>query len=156
MTAESDGPGTALVLAPDQARARWWAALALSLVAMTLLLALASEGGVLEWIAVAVAVSVATYFVIPVASPRMTTLVLDDAGVHGRMYHVEVEVPWHVVQVARVVRVAGEPVIELHVREPSSEGDPWRTRAVGVLLPIGADLDALQETLDGRTARRRV
>lgn len=154
MPADAGGSDEALVLAPDQARARWWASLALLLVAMTLLLALASDGGVLEWIAVAVAVSVATYFVVPVVAPRMTTLTLDRSGVHGRIYHVEVDVPWHVVQVARVVRVAGEPVLELHVREPSSEGDPWRTRAVGVLLPIGADLDALQEALEGRTARR--
>ncbi|MBW3619195.1 MAG: hypothetical protein KY461_03040 [Actinobacteria bacterium] len=149
------GTDGVLVLGPDPVRARWWAGWSLLLVALTLVLAIASGGGVIEWIAVAVAMAVALYFVIPVASPATTTLVFDARGVRGRMYHVPVAVDWDPVQVARVVRVVGEPVLELHVREPSPQGDPWRTRAFGVLLPIGADLDALQTFLDGRSGLRR-
>lgn len=148
----ADPPARALTLGPDPARARWWAGLSLLLVTLTLVVAIASEDGVLEWIGVAVAVAVAVYFVIPVVAPEVTTLVLDADGVHGRMYHVPVDVPWDVVRVARIVRVAGEPVLELHVREPRPGDDGQRTRAVGILLPLGADLVALQELLATRTA----
>lgn len=156
MTADGhhDRAAEPVVIGPDAGRARAWAAAAVVLVVLTLFLALASDGGVIEWIGAAVAIAAATYFVIPVVAPAMTTLELDAQGVHGRSYHVAVNVPWEVVQVARVVHVAGEPVLELHVREPSPAGDPWRTRAIGVLLPIGADLDRLQEALDTRTRRR--
>lgn len=144
------GPG--LVLRPDPVRARWWATLSLLLVVMTLVVAVTSGDGVIEWIGVAVAVAVAVYFLVPVVSPDTTTLVLDADGVHGRMYHVPVDVPWELVQVARVVRVVGEPVLELHLREPGPHGRAGRTRAVGILLPIGTDLVALRELLATRTA----
>lgn len=143
--------GRVLELGPHPGLARRWAGGALLLVVLTLVLAIDSQGGVIEWVAAGVAIAVATYFVVPVVSPATTTLVLDARGVHGRMYHVSVDVDWEPVQVARVVRVVGEPFLELHVREPSTQGDPWRTRAHGVLLPIGADLDALQAFLDART-----
>ena len=142
----------ALELGPDPVRTRWWAAASLLLVTLTLVVAVASGDGTIEWIGVAVAVAVAVYFWVPAVAPALTTLVLDADGVHGRMYHVPVDVPWELVRVARIVRVAGEPVLELHVRETQPDADGPRTRAVGILLPIGADLVALQELLATRTA----
>jgi hypothetical protein len=144
-----------LVLAPDPARAVAWAVLALVLVAITLALAVTSDGGTVEWIGAGIAIAVAVFFVVPIVAPHLTTLVLDGEGVTGRSYHTAVEVSWDVVHVARVVRVAGEPLLELHVRERSPIGDPWRTRAVGILLPIGADIAAVEEFLAHRPGPTR-
>lgn len=144
------GPDDVLVVGPDPGRARAWAGLALVLVAVTVALAVTAEDAVLEWIGAGVAVALAAAFVVPVVAPHLTQVELDRWGVRGRSYHATLEVPWDVVQVARVVRVVGETVLEVHVRVPSATGDPWRTRAVGLLLPIGADVAALEAFLARR------
>lgn len=152
--ADSDRPGV-LVVAPAPGSAISWAAAAALLVVLALIVAVPSDGGALEWIGVGVAIAVAAYFVVPVVAPAMATLVLDAYGVRGRLYHVMVDVPWEGVEVARVVRVAGEPVLELHVRRPSPQGDGWRTHATGYLLPIGTDVAAVEAFLASRGVRRR-
>lgn len=154
MTTTEPAPPPTLRLAPDRGRAGVWLGLALLLVAMCVWLVGDSSGAVIAWIALALAIGVALYFLVPVLAPELTTLVLDEDRVRGRSYHADVEVAWDQVQVARVVRVAGEPVLELHVREPSPTGDPWRTRPVGILLPPGCDLDALHDFLAVRLGRR--
>lgn len=148
------GPVTSVRLVPDPPRAAAWAAAAVLLVTMAIWIIADTGGAVLAWIGLAVAIAVALYFAIPLVAPRATTVVLDPDRVHGRSYHATVDVPWDVVQVARVTRVAGESILELHVREPSTTGDPWRTRAVGILLPVGADTAALHDFLERRLGRR--
>lgn len=151
--AASDVPRE-LRLQPDPVRARAWAALALALLALTLWITQLTGGAAWAWVGVGLAVAVAVYFLIPAVKPELTTVVLDDRGIHGRAYHAELDARWETVQVARVVEVAGEPILELHVREPSRTGDPWRTRAIGLLLPLGCDLAALHRFLESRLGRR--
>lgn len=151
--ASPDAPAV-LRLVPDRARAVVWTGGGLLLVAMCAWIVADAGGAVPAWVGLAVAVAVTGYFAVPVLAPGLATLVLDADGVRGRSYHLPVEVPWSQVQIARVVEVAGEPVLQLHLREPSPHGDPWRTRAVGVLLPLGCDLGALHAFLAARLGRR--
>jgi hypothetical protein len=151
----SDGaPPEVLTLEPDRRQAAGWFGLALVLLAMTGWLAHRTGGAAWAWVGVAVAVALAGYFLVPLTVPRLTTVVLDGTGLRGRAYHVELDVVWEAVRWAQVVAVAGEPILELHVREPSPVGDPWRTRAVGLLLPLGCDVAALHGFLAARLGTR--
>ncbi len=152
--APPDSRLAALRLEPDRRRAVAWTVAALILVAMCVWFVGDSRGAVVAWVALAASVAVALAFLVPVIAPELTTVVLDQEGVRGRSYHARVDLRWEEVLVADVVTVAGEPILQLHVRVPSATGDPWRTQAVGILLPLGCDLAALHAFLAARLGRR--
>lgn len=137
-------------LRPDRLVAGGWSLLAIVLLGAGAWFVVDSRGHVVAWLAVGLFVAVGAYFLLQLLAPGWFEVVLDDDVLRSRVLWFETTVPWDQVHLARVESAAGEPFLELHVREPAPTGDPWRTRALGVLLPLGVDLDALHRFLARR------
>lgn len=101
---------------------------------------------VLAWAFVALCLLVTSYVVAQLVRPSRFRLRLDASGLDVHLPWQRTRVPWSRVHVARVVTVAGEPVLELHLWDPEHVAQDT-PRATGVLLPLGADLDALHGAL---------
>lgn len=101
---------------------------------------------VLAWAFVALCLVVTSYVVAQLVRPGRFRLILDASGLDVHLPWQRTRVPWSRVHVARVVTVAGEPVLELHLWDPEDVAQD-SPRATGVLLPLGADLDALHGAL---------
>ncbi len=139
-----------LTLRPSRRVALRWTLAVLVLLTAGAWFVVDSHGHPFAWLAVAVFVAVGSFFVGQLVAPGAFALHLDETGLEARLLWQHVDVAWDVVHVARVRRVIGDPILELHVREPSPTGDPWRTRAIGVLLPVGYDAPALHAFLAAR------
>lgn len=116
-------------------------------------------------LAVALLIACALVTAPPVAqlvAPGAFTWHLDDQGLVVRRLHRRLEVAWSQVALARVVRRSGDPALELHLRAddgpvPSSPPAGARPAVEGdtltLVLPLGADLDALHRALELRLGR---
>lgn len=134
-------------LGPDRGVAGRWTGVGLLAAVLALWVALDARDSVLAWAFVALCLVVTSYVGIQLVRPDRFVLQLDPGGVEVRLPWQRARVPWSRVHVARVVNVAGEPVLELHVWDLD---DPAQStpRATGILLPVGADLDALHAGLE--------
>lgn len=108
-----------------------------------------SRGHPAAWVALAVAGSGTAYFVVQLLAPALFTLHLDSDGLRGRVLVTRVDVDWGDVQLARVRTIVGDPVLELY---GTHHGEVTRG-FVRVLLPVGADIDALHGFLAHRLGR---
>lgn len=134
-----------LVLRPDFGAALRW-----SMAGVGLLLLAAwfvHDLGAVGWIAVGVAVAVAGYFVLQLVAPSQFEIVCDRAGLRGRNLMHRIEAPWESIHVARVSDVAGDGVLTVTVR------GPYESATGSLLLPVGADVDALHRALAARLGR---
>lgn len=136
-----------VTLRPRRGPAAGWSAAALLLVASGVWFVLDSAGHPLAWLSLGLFLAVASYFVLQLLAPGSFAVQLTEEAVVARALWHRTEVPWEQVHLARVERTLGEPFLELHIREPSPVGDPFRTRALGILLPLGCDLGALHTFL---------
>lgn len=136
-----------LALRPDRGAAAGWTAGGGALVALGAWLVADSGGLALAWVALAVFVSLGLFFGLQLVAPQWYTITLDEFGCHGRTLWHAADVPWEAVRVARVWHLAGDPMLELHL------GDGDDGRAVGLLLPVGADVDALHRFLEIRLGK---
>lgn len=141
-----DSTSTRIVLGPDRGVAARWTAVGLGASLLALWIALDATASVLAWAFLALCLVVTSYVALQLALPGRFLLHLDAVGVEVHLPWQRARVAWSRVHVARVVSVAGEPVLELHVWDVD---DPAQVqpRATGILLPVGADLDALHAAL---------
>lgn len=138
-----DGPA---VLRPDRGAATRWTVVGATASVLALWIALDAGDSVLAWAFTALCLVLTAYVAAQLARPDRFQVRLDAAGVEVALPWQHARIPWGRVQVARVVSVAGEPVLELHVWD---HDDPAQAvpRATGILLPLGADLDLLHARL---------
>ncbi|MDX1657820.1 MAG: hypothetical protein R3343_03275 [Nitriliruptorales bacterium] len=142
-----------VVLRPARGVAGRWAVAALAASAVFVWTLVDSGGHPLAIVAVTFSVVVGGYFALQVAWPAGFEVTLGPTELRARFLTATARFPWEQIHIARVGSLAGEPHLELHIREPSATGDPWRTRRTGVLLPTGCDLELLHRTLADRLGR---
>ena len=142
-----DGSETELRLRPDRAVAARWTAIGAVACLLALWVALDARDSVLAWAFLALCLVVSSFVALQLARPDRFELRLDPAGIEVTLPWQRARVPWSRVHVARVVTVAGEPVLELHVWDVDDPAQA-QPRATGMLLPVGADLEALHGALE--------
>ena len=138
---------TEVRLRPDRGVAARWTALGGAACLLSLWIALDATASVLAWAFLALCLVVTSYVALQLAWPDRFVLRLDAVGVEVRLPWQHARVAWSRVHVARVVTVAGEPVLELHVWDVDDPAQA-QPRATGILLPLGADLDVLHAALE--------
>lgn len=134
-----------LVIRPDAGAALRWSMVGVALVLVATWLA--RDAGPLGWIALGVAIALAGYFVLQLVAPGLFQIVCDHHGLHGRTLLQRVDAPWESIHLARVSRIAGDPLLTVTVR------DRYESTTAGLLLPVGADLEALHGVLGRRLGR---
>lgn len=141
--ADQTGPAPATtLLGPDRVRAGVWALVGLAACGLAVWVVGDSAGHGLAWaLLVASAVLTAPYAAQLLVPGRFTWRLEADALVVRTVLR-ELRVPWDTVHLARVVRQAGEPALELQV--DTEEGRHTRL----VLLPVGADRGRLHAGLE--------
>lgn len=143
---------TALELRPDRATAARWSIASLAATAAFTWVLVDSDGHPLAWIALTFGAVVALYFVAQLVAPSRFRILLDDDRLEARSLWRTVTIPWTHVYVARVSSLAGEPYLELELREPGGATDaPVRPR--GLFLPVGCDVRKLHRFLAQRLGR---
>ena len=138
---------TEVRLGPDRGVAARWTALGVAVCLLALWIALDAPTSVLAWAFLALCMVVTSYVALPLTLPDRFVLRLDAGGVEVRLPWQHSRVAWSRVHLARVVAVAGEPVLELHVWDADDPAQE-QPRATGILLPLGADLDVLHTALE--------
>lgn len=136
-----------VTLAPDRGVAGRWCLVGAGATGLAAWVAVDARDSVLAWAFAVLCAVVTAYVVVQLVQPHRFRLTLDSAGLEVHVPWQHRRIPWSRVHVARVVTVAGEPVLELHLRDAERPGD-GPADATGVLLPIGADLDALHGALE--------
>lgn len=119
--------------------------------ALALWVALDAGTSLLAWLFAGLCVVATSYVLVQVLVPGWFTVVLDRSAIDAHLPWSHQRITWDRVHIARVVRVLGEPVLELHVWDPDRVTQI--PRAVGILLPFGADLPALHRVLEERLGR---
>lgn len=145
-----DEPLTA-TLRPSRVAAVAWTAVGLAGTALAVWVAVDARASLVAWVFAALCLVVTSYVALQALAPGWFTVVLGPAALEVRLPWQRQRIPWDRVQVARVVRVAGDPLLELHVRDP--DGAQAQPRAMGVVLPLGADLATLHHVLEQRLGR---
>lgn len=87
---------------------------------------------------VMVSLAVAGYFLTQLLAPAQFDLTVDRVGIRGRWLWRRLQVPWELVSQAQVSHVAGEMFLRLRLEQGQD---------VSLLLPFGADVAALHDTL---------
>ena len=136
-----------LVLKTRPAAAASWGILGAALIAAGVYFVVDSHGHPAAWSAMIAFGAIGGFFALQALVPGLVQVRLEPDSIVARAFGYRQRVPWDQIHVARVRRVAGDPFLQLEVREPSPTGDAWRHRLVGVLLPIGCDLPALHRFL---------
>lgn len=140
-------PTDAVILGPDRGVAARWTVVGALASALALWVALDAGASILAWTFLALCLVVTSYVLVQLVLPGRFQLRLDGSGVEVRLPWQRARVAWDRVHVARVVSVAGEPVLELHLWDLDDPAQA-RPRATGVLLPLGADLALLHRELE--------
>lgn len=144
---------TTVTLRPSRATAGGWTAVGAVATGLAVWVALDAADSLVAWVFAALCLVVTLYVALQLVAPRWFTVALDAEGVEVRLPWQREHVPWDRVHQARVVRVAGEPMLELHV---DAADDHARGRGLGVVLPVGSDQDALHRVLEQRLGRQPV
>jgi hypothetical protein len=128
-------------LGPDRAVAAWWTGLGLAAVALAGWVVIDSSGRGLAWALFVATVVVTLPFLAQLVAPARFTWRLDDEGLVARSPLRVLSARWTDIHLARVVRQAGEPALQLDlVGETGPESHL-------VTLPVGADLAELHQAL---------
>lgn len=146
-----DEPITA-TLRPSPVVAGRWTGVGTAATALAVWVALDARTSLVAWVFAALCLVVTSYVAVQVVAPRWFTVVLGPAAIEARLLWQRHRVPWDRIHLARVVRVAGEPVLELHVWDPDDVART-RPRAVGLVLPVGVDQSVLHRVLEQRLGR---
>ncbi len=131
-----------------------WTVVGVVAIVLALWVALDVRSNLIAWLFVALCLVVTSYVAIQLAAPNRFAVVLDDHGIEVALPWQHDRIPWDRVHLARVVRVVGEPVLEVHAWT-SGEGVQRSPEPVGILLPLGADLPTLHRVLEARLGRYR-
>jgi hypothetical protein len=143
--------GELVILRPNAVTAWRWSAIGVAATALAAWIAIDAGDSLLAWGFLALCLVLTTYVVAQLVVPGRFEIHLDGAAIDVRLPWQRVRVPWDHVHLARVVTVTGEPVLELHVWE--TDDITRAPRATGILLPLGADLPALHQTLERQLGR---
>lgn len=143
------GPPTPLELRPDRREVARWVAGSTAALAVFVWAFVDSAGHPLAWVALTFGVIVAAYFVLQLVAPSRFVVRLEADVLTARFAWSSATVSWDDVNVARVSSLAGEPYLELEVRDHEAR----RVVSHGVLLPVGCDLAALHAFLARRLGR---
>lgn len=147
-----DAPTTA-TLRPSRAAAGGWSLVGVTATALAVWVAVDARTSLVAWVFAALCLVVTSYVAVQLLLPGRFTIALGASAVEVQLPWQRRRVPWDRIHQARVIRVAGEPVLELHVWDADAEGHE-RTRGIGVLLPVGADQAALHRVLADRLGRQ--
>lgn len=147
-----------LELRPDRLRAGGWTLVGMALMTMGAWLVVDSRGALPAVAALAIFVVTAVFFALQLAVPQVFRVRLDPDWLQARVLWRRVRVPWDAVRLARVVTRLGDPwlVVDVQVargRGPGRGPGPVETERIGIMLPLGADLDALRAWLSARLGR---
>lgn len=148
-TGSPPGPVT---LRPSPGVAGRWAVAALLLVAAGLYLVLDTGGDPLTFPVLVAFAAVAGYFLVQALAPGLVEVRLEPNALRASTFGRRTEVAWEEVHLARVTRLAGEPVLHLRLRPGTTAGGTRRS-ALTVLLPLGCDEAALHRFLAARLGR---
>jgi hypothetical protein len=129
------------VLAASRPVTAWWSGLGLAAIGLALWIVVDSAGHGLAWALLVASTVVTAPFLAQLVAPARFTWRLDGHGLVARSPLRVLEAPWEDIHLARVVRQAGEPALELQLRR----GDETETHLA--LLPFGADRAALHRAL---------
>lgn len=141
-----------VTLHPDRGVSARWSAVGAAGTLLAIWVAVDARDSVLAWAFAALCLVLSAYVVVQLVRPDRFEVRLDPSGIEVHLPWQHTRFPWERIHLARIVTVTGEPVLELHVWDAD---DPAQTspRATGVLLPLGADLNALHAQLDRRLGR---
>ena len=139
-------------LRPARSTAGAWTAVGLAATSLAIWAAVDARTSLVAWTFAALCLVVTSYVALQLVAPAWFTVTLGPAAIEVRLPWQRRRVPWDRVHVARVVRVAGEPVLELHVRGPDAAAQD-QPRGTGVVLPLGTDQAALHRVLEQRLGR---
>lgn len=131
-----------------------WTVVGVVATVLALWVALDVRSNLIAWLFVALCLVVTSYVAIQLATPGRFAVVLDDDGIEVSLPWQHDRIPWDRVHLARVIRVIGEPVLEVHAWDPG-EVTRRSPQPVGILLPMGADLPTLHRVLEARLGRYR-
>lgn len=143
-----DDPTTA-TLRPSRATAGRWTAVGAAATGLAVWVALDAADSLVAWAFAALCLVVTLYVALQLVAPRWFTVHLGAEGVEVRLPWQRERVPWGRIRQARVVRVAGEPMLELHV-----EAQGGQPQGLGVVLPVGSDQAVLHRVLEQRLGRQ--
>lgn len=132
-------------LRPARAITGWWTALAAVVVGAAVWIVYDSGGSLLAWGFLVLTLVVAAFFALQLVVPDRFTVELTPDRLQTHHPWGARTIAWDDVRWARVIRVTGEPILELHL-----EGHPDEDATTGVLLPLGCDEDALHDFLAAR------
>lgn len=131
-----------------------WTVVGVVAIVLALWVALDVRSNLMAWLFVALCLVITSYVAIQLAAPTRFAVVLDDDGIEVSLPWQHDRIPWDRVHLARVVRVVGEPVLEVHAWDPGERAQR-SPHPVGILLPMGADLPVLHRVLEARLGRYR-
>ena len=139
-------------LRPARGAAGAWTGVGVAATSLAIWVAVDARTSLVAWTFAALCVVVTSDVALQLAAPAWFTVPLGPAALEVRLPWQRRRVPWDRIHAARVVRVAGEPVLELHVgdRDAAAQDQP---RGLGVVLPVGADRAALHRVLEQRLGR---
>ena len=141
-----------VTLRPARAAAGAWTGVGVAATTLAIWAAVDARTSLVTWTFAALCLVVTSYVALQLAAPAWFTVTLGGAAIEVRLPWQRRRVPWDRVHVARVVRVAGEPVLELHVWDPDAAAQD-QPRGLGVVLPVGADQAVLHRVLEQRLGR---
>lgn len=145
-------PSTSVTLRPSRAAVGQWTLVGAIASGLAVWVAIDARTSLIAWLFVGLCLLATTYVAIQLVLPSRFRLVLDDAGIEVVLPWQRTRLTWERVHLARVVPVTGEQVLELHVWDPDDESQST-PRALGILLPFGADLAVLHRVLEQRLGR---
>jgi hypothetical protein len=133
-----------VLLAPSRPVAGLWSAIGLAACGLAAWVVGDSDGHGLAWALLVACVTLTVPYLAQLVAPGRFTWHVGDEALVVRSPVRELVVPWASVHLARVVRQAGEPALELQLDLP--EGRQTRL----ALLPVGADRAVLHRELAAR------
>ncbi len=120
-------------------------------VALTLWTAIDMRTSLFAWSFAFLTIVVTAVVVAQWVRPRAFEVRLGDAAIEVGAPWQRLRLPWESVHLARVTRVVGEDLLELWATvDPADTSPRPAMRTISILLPIGADLDALHALLESR------
>lgn len=139
-------------LMPARAAAGKWTAVGTTATALAVWVAVDARTSLVAWAFAALCLVGTSYVLLQLVAPSRFAITLGPAAIEVRLPWQHRRVPWDRIHVARVVRIAGDPVLELHVWDPDAVAQT-QPRGMGVVLPIGADQPVLHRVLEQRLGR---
>jgi hypothetical protein len=133
-----------VVLGPSRPHAAVWAGLGVCACGLSAWIVADSDSHGLAWALLVACVTVTVPYLAQLVVPSMFTWRFEEEALVVRSPGRELVAPWASVHLARVVRQAGEPALELQLDLP--EGRQTRL----ALLPVGADQAILHRELAAR------